>query len=112
MAGPAGKPNPLVQPKLRLDKWLFCARFFKSRDLAAEMVEDGHLRINTQRCVKPGLGVGVGDVLTFPQDDRIRVIRIAALSERRGPATTAQTLYIDLTFSDPDHGPSSAAPLE
>ena len=76
------------------------------------MVEDGHLRINTQRCVKPGLGVGVGDVLTFPQDDRIRVIRIAALSERRGPATTAQTLYIDLTFSDPDHGPSSAAPLE
>ena len=112
MAGPAGKPNPFVQPKLRLDKWLFCARFFKSRDLAAEMVEEGHLRINTQRCVKPGHGVAVGDVLTFAQDDRIRVVRIAALTERRGPATAAQTLDVDLTFSGPDHGPGPALPLD
>ena len=46
MAGPSAKPDPFVQPKLRLDKWLVFARFFKSRDLAAEFIEDGALRIN------------------------------------------------------------------
>ena len=100
MAGPAGKPNPFVQPKLRLDKWLFHARFFKSRELAAEVITSGHLRINTQRCRKPGHGVGAGDVLTFPQGARIRVIRIAALSDRRGPSETARALFVDLDPQD------------
>lgn len=96
MAGPSGKVDPGVQPKLRLDKWLFHARFFKSRDLAQDCVETGHLRLNAQRCKKPGHGVVVGDVLTFPQGGQIRVVRVLALAERRGPATEAQALYCDL----------------
>jgi ribosome-associated heat shock protein Hsp15 len=96
LAGPSGKVDPGVQPKLRLDKWLFHARFFKSRDLAQDCVETGHLRLNAQRCKKPGHGVVVGDVLTFPQGGQIRVVRVLALAERRGPATEAQALYCDL----------------
>lgn len=103
MAGPGAKSAPADTPKLRLDKWLWQARFFKGRDLAAEMVADGHLRLNRQRCVKPGHGVAVGDVLTFPQADRIRVIRVLSLGDRRGPALEAQALYADLdALASPD----------
>jgi ribosome-associated heat shock protein Hsp15 len=96
LAGPGAKPGPDTQPRLRLDKWLFHARFFKARDLAAEVIEAGHLRLNGQHCLKPGHGVAPGDVLTFAQGGRIRVIRVLALSERRGPAPEAQGLYADL----------------
>lgn len=96
MAGPGAKPQANVQPKLRLDKWLWAARFFKSRDLAAEVILSGHLRVNGQHCRKPGHGVSMGDVLTFPQGRRIRVIRVQELGERRGPASEAQELYHDL----------------
>lgn len=85
---------------------MFAARFFKSRDLAAEMITSGRLRINAQRCRKPGHGVIIGDVLTFPQASRIRVVRVADLSDRRGPAPEAALLFVDL---DPIPG---AEPLE
>ena len=87
--------------KLRLDTWLFQARFFKSRAVAAEVVGTGHCRLNGQRCGKPGHGVGVGDVLTFPQGDQIRVVRLLALGDRRGPAAEARLLYDDLVPMDP-----------
>lgn len=109
MAGPGAKPAPADSLKLRLDKWLWQARFFKGRDLAAAMVTGGHLRLNGQRCLKPGHGVAPGDVLTFPQANRIRVIRILALGERRGPAPEAQALYADL---DPGMPPPDASSLE
>ncbi|WGV17729.1 RNA-binding S4 domain-containing protein [Fuscovulum ytuae] len=92
---------------MRVDKWLWQARFFKTRALAADLAESGHLRINGQPTRKPGAGVGAGDVLTFPQGTRIRVIRILALGERRGPATEAQTLYLDLDAQD-----AASDPLE
>lgn len=79
------------------------ARFFKSRDLAAEVLTGGHCRINGQRCRKPGHAVTLGDVLTFVQEDRVRVIRILALGDRRGPATLAQELYVDLEPINLDH---------
>ena len=60
------------------------------------MIEKGHLRINGQKCKKPGHGVMVGDTLTFVQAQEVRVIRVLALSERRGPASEAQALYSDL----------------
>lgn len=85
------------KPKLRLDKWLWYARFFKTRGLAAKVVSAGHVRVNSTKASKPAQGVGIGDVLTFPQGRDVRVIRIEALGERRGPAPEAQTLYTDLS---------------
>lgn len=96
MAGPSGKPDRNAALKLRLDKWLWQARFFKSRGLAAELIEAGHVRVNGTRVTRPGRDVSEGDTLTFPQGHRIRVVRITALGRRRGPATEAQTLYLDL----------------
>ena len=94
---------------MRLDKWLAQARFFKRRELASEMVTEGHLRLNGQHCAKPGHGISAGDVLTFAQADQIRVIRILSLGTRRGPAPEAQTLYADLDGLTP---PDAASSLE
>ncbi|WP_333817068.1 RNA-binding S4 domain-containing protein [Tabrizicola sp.] len=99
MAGPSGRPDPKAAPRLRLDKWLWQARFFKSRGLAAEVIEAGHVRVNGTRISRPGRDVTEGDTLTFPQGDRIRVVRILALGLRRGPAPEAQALYLDLDAS-------------
>jgi len=85
-----------VTPKQRLDKWLWHARFFKTRTLAAKVVDGGHCRVNRERVRKAGHGVKPGDVLTFAQGRQIRVIEIRNLSERRGPAPEAQQLYDDL----------------
>ncbi|TCO71241.1 RNA-binding S4 domain-containing protein [Rhodovulum euryhalinum] len=85
------------RPTIRLDKWLWQARFFKTRTLAAKVVTGGHVRVNAARTDKPGARVGPGDTLTFPQGDDIRVVRILAPGARRGPATEARTLYDDLT---------------
>ena len=82
--------------KIRLDKWLWQARFFKTRSLSAKVVSSGHVRLNTQRIAKPATTVTPGDVLTFPQGDDVRVIQIDALGTRRGPAPEAQQLYTDL----------------
>lgn len=82
-------------PRLRLDKWLWHARFFKTRIEAAELIGKGRVRVNGARLSKPGHGIAVQDVLTFPQGDAIRVIRIMALGLRRGPFSEAQLLYID-----------------
>lgn len=101
MAGPGAKGPPAALPRLRIDKWLWQARFFKSRKLSAELVEAGACRVNGNRIGKPGHGVAAGDVLTFPQAGRIRVVRVTALGQRRGPATEAQGLYDDLA---PDPG--------
>ncbi|KAA2312113.1 RNA-binding S4 domain-containing protein [Pseudooceanicola sediminis] len=85
---------------MRVDKWLWQARFFKSRSLSAACVSGGHMRINGNHVSKPSANVAVGDVLTFTQADHVRVVRIAALGTRRGPAAEAQTLYEDLTPTD------------
>ena len=87
---------PAGETATRLDKWLFYARFFKTRSLAAEVVSKGRLRLNGQRTSKPGHSVRPGDVLTFPMGRLVRVIRVTAITDNRGPATDAQTLYFDL----------------
>lgn len=109
MAGPSARPSADQRPTLRVDKWLWQARFFKSRALAAELAESGHLRINGQPTRKPGHAVAAGDVLTFAQGNRIRVVRVTALGYRRGPAGEAQTLYDDLDA--PKDNPATG-PLE
>lgn len=81
---------------LRLDKWLWQARFFKTRSLAAKVAERRKIRINRTLVTKPHYRVRPGDVLTFPQGREIRVIRVLALGVRRGPAPEAQSLYEDI----------------
>ena len=88
---------------LRIDKWLFFARFFKSRSLAATLCASGKVRVNRQPIQKAHHAVRVGDILTFPQGRDIRVVRVALLGSRRGPAGEARTLYEDLA-------PPAAAP--
>jgi ribosome-associated heat shock protein Hsp15 len=79
--------------RLRLDKWLWCARFFKTRSIAAEACEKGHIRINGFRVEKPGREVRPGDVLTIPQGREVVVVRVLSGAKRRGPSTEARTLY-------------------
>lgn len=79
--------------KQRLDKWLWQARFFKTRGLAAREVSAGHLRVNAEKVSKPSQQVKIGDTLTFTQGTRVRIVEISGLSERRGPAPEAQLLY-------------------
>lgn len=81
---------------LRIDKWLWYARFFKSRTQAARLSASGRLRINGNPIAKAHHPVKEGDVLTFPKGHHIRVIRIQALGARRGPAAEAHALYEDL----------------
>jgi ribosomal 50S subunit-recycling heat shock protein len=71
---------------LRLDKWLWFARFTKSRSLATKLVGDGKMRINGTPTQKAHYAVKVGDELTFALGPHIRVIRIAALLRRRSKA--------------------------
>ncbi|WP_296423930.1 RNA-binding S4 domain-containing protein [Yoonia sp.] len=82
---------------IRLDKWLWQARFFKSRSLAAGVVSAGKVRMNGQLVSKPARAVGAGDVLTFVQATETKVVRIIACGVRRGPAPEAQTLYADMS---------------
>jgi ribosome-associated heat shock protein Hsp15 len=80
----------------RLDKWLWRARFFKTRTLAAKLCNGGHVRSGGNPITKAHHQVRTGDVLTFAQGRYIRVVKVLALGTRRGPATEARTLYEDL----------------
>lgn len=82
---------------LRLDKWLWYARFCKTRSLATAICRHGDVRVNKFHVRKSNYAVRSGDVLTFAQGPRIRVIRITALGTRRGPAAEAQSLYEDMS---------------
>lgn len=94
---------------LRIDKWLWQARFFKSRSLAADFVKSGKLRLNETTTQKAHQIVRPGDVLTFPAGPYVRVIRIIALGSRRGPAGEAQGLYQDLYPIDQQPRPPKKA---
>lgn len=97
-----------VVPGIRLDKWLWHARFFKTRSIASKYCEEGRLRVNGEPTAKAHYAARVGDVLTFPMGEVIRVVRIVALGERRGPAPEAQALYEDLTVRAPRGAPADA----
>jgi ribosome-associated heat shock protein Hsp15 len=81
----------------RLDKWLWCARFLRSRSACADLAAEGSIRINRQPTAKPHAKLRVGDVLTFPVHGGVRVVRISGLAVRRGPAAAAKLLYVDMT---------------
>ena len=78
---------------LRLDKWLWHARFFKTRTLSSRIAQRGRIRVNRMPVDKAHHAVRVGDVLTIPLPRGVTVVRVLALGERRGPATEAAMLY-------------------
>lgn len=84
------------QGRQRLDKWLWFARVVKNRTLAARLVEAGYVRINGMRSASPARPVAVGDVLTIALEREVRVLRVVAAGERRGPFRDACLLFEDL----------------
>ncbi|RTL74077.1 MULTISPECIES: RNA-binding S4 domain-containing protein [Afipia] len=80
----------------RLDKWLWHARIVRTRGDAAKLVSGGRVRLNSLRQTSPGHALKSGDVLTVVLDTRVRILRVAAFSERRGDAPSAQSLYDEL----------------
>ena len=101
------------EPSLRLDKWLWYARFFKTRAIATRAIAGGRFRLDGEVMSKPHRAAVPGQVLTFMQGERVRVIRIVALGKRRGPATEAMTLYEDLSPEVPKRqtGEGSTEPI-
>ena len=81
---------------IRVDKWLWYARFFKSRTQASKLCTSGKIRLNSRLIKKANSTLKKGDVLTFPKGDNIRVIKVISLANRRGPAKEAVTLFKDL----------------
>jgi ribosome-associated heat shock protein Hsp15 len=77
----------------RLDKWLFHARFYRTRPLAQAAAQGGKVRLNGIRTDKPGHAVKPGDILTLGRGSQVMAVRVVALAERRGPATEARGLY-------------------
>jgi len=77
----------------RIDKWLFHARFYRTRPLAQAAASAGKVRLNGVRIDKPGHALKCGDVLTLGRGADVLAVRVLALAERRGPATEARTLY-------------------
>ena len=82
---------------MRIDRYLHCIRLAKSRTLAQSWVEAGHIRIDGKRATKPSEPVRVGSVVALPLRGEVRILRVLALPERRGPASEARTCYEELT---------------
>jgi ribosome-associated heat shock protein Hsp15 len=83
----------------RLDKWLWAARLFKTRQLAVKAVNGGHVEVNGNR-VKPSRPVRAGETLTVRKTPYTYILVIDGVSERRGPATVARTLYSETEASE------------
>ncbi len=81
--------------KIRIDKWLWYARFFKTRSLASKACQGGHIVLNAATVSKASVAVGPGDRIQFFQGPHIRIVEIVAVGTRRGPAPEAQALYED-----------------
>ncbi len=86
------KSAPQNSDNIRIDKWLWAARFYKTRSLATEAVKGGKVHLNDQR-VKPSHTVDIGHSIRIKKESIEQTVIIKALSEKRGPATVAQTLY-------------------
>jgi len=86
-----------MENTVRVDKWLWYARFFKSRALASKACGKGRLRVNGVTTRKSHYQTKVGDILTFAKGEIVRVVKIEKLAERRGSFLEAQNLYDDLT---------------
>lgn len=84
-----------MDTRQRVDKWLWHARVVRTRTLAQKLAESGHVRLNGVRIAASSQPVRVGDVLTIALEERVRVLEVRALAERRGSAIAAAALYED-----------------
>jgi ribosome-associated heat shock protein Hsp15 len=82
-----------LSESLRIDKWLWHARFCKTRAIAQEKACAGHIRLNGNRVEKASAAVRVGDVMTLAAGGKVMALRVLSLGERRGPAPEARLLY-------------------
>lgn len=85
-------PPPETLPAVRLDLWLWAARFFKTRSLAKQAIETGKVEIGGQRA-KPSRSVHAGDALAIVRGEETFRVEVVGLSDTRGPAKAAQALY-------------------
>ncbi len=85
---------------MRIDRFLFFIRLFKSRTVAQGVIEAGHVRIDGKRVAKPSEEVRVGSVIAFPLRDKVRVLRVLSLPGRRGPAPEARGCYEELGIDE------------
>ena len=83
---------------MRLDKWLWYARFFKTRSLATKVIRAGHVRLNSKKIVKPSVIIKNGDALTLRINGQVRMILIKGIGTRRGSFGEAQQLFEELFF--------------
>jgi len=90
--------SPVPDPKVRLDKWLWAARFFKTRSLSADEIGKGRVQVNGQ-AAKASREVRVGDRIELRQGHVARTVVVKAASEQRGPAAVAQTLFAETAES-------------
>ena len=86
-----------AEDRQRIDRWLWHARLVRTRGDAAALAGAGYVRVNGARVAAASRQVRTGDVVTVALDRSVRVLKVRGFVERRGPATTAQTLYEDLT---------------
>jgi ribosome-associated heat shock protein Hsp15 len=93
-----GKISTEPDARLRIDKWLWAARFFKTRSLAADAVEKGRVRIGGAT-VKPAKDVRVGDLVEVEIERIVWEVRVMGVCDVRGPASVAQTLYAETADS-------------
>jgi ribosome-associated heat shock protein Hsp15 len=87
---------------LRIDRFLFFIRLLKSRTLAQSVIDEGHVRIDGKRVEKASDQVRVGSVIAMPLRGEVRVLRVLALPERRGPASEARLCYEELVANSGD----------
>jgi len=81
---------------LRIDRFLHCIRLVKSRSLAQGLIDAGHVRIDGKRVARPSEPVRIGSIIALPLLDRVRVLKVLAVPERRGPPAEARTCYQEL----------------
>ena len=91
-------PDWSHRESVRLDKWLWAARFYKTRSLAQQAIEKGHVRLGEER-VKSSHEIKVGQRVLVQRNDLQWVVTVKGLSERRGPASEAQKLYAETAES-------------
>lgn len=93
--------SPGAAGSIRLDKLLWFLRLARSRSIAQAMVEAGHIRLDGRRVTRSSAAVHVGSTLVMPVGERIEVIRLLSLPQRRGPAPEAQACYLRLEEQAP-----------